>query len=529
MAANRKIFFTLPLLFLLLFTFSQNSQATVYEWKDFTQPFIKRFQIGGKTAIKVVLPESLLNKNKKIALIIEHTGMGDDGNGIQGGILRINNQSIFSGYRFGVGEKTTAPVRLYLNTKYFRPGPNLLHLAPFFTGGYRGIYYYIKELRFDIQDIQQVKPVSPEQPTIYKAEKDPFKPSKAKTPIDETPPKIIITSHDTSRGIRPVWNQKDVTIRGKAFDENGIVEIMVNNKEALFDETGNFEANVYLKMGENQIIVSAMDIYENRARKEFTITRVASQVPAKAKIGKAAAGNYYALVIGNNNYKYLKKLQTAKNDAIKVAETLKRRYGFDTKLLLDAGRDAILDAVNEFRGILKQDDQFLIYYAGHGSFEKIASKAYWLPVDAQRNNDKNWIIVDTITSNIKRISSNHVLIVADSCYSGTFTRTSSLVKLDSAQKRRIYLNKMQAKKSRTLLASGGNEPVSDIGGEGHSVFGRAFLVGLNRIELSEFTAEELYIQYIKEIVAGSSDQTPEYRIIRNSGHEGGDFVFKRIN
>jgi hypothetical protein len=32
---------------------------------------------------------------------------------------------------------------------------------------------------------------------------------------------------------------------------------------------------------------------------------------------------------------------------------------------------------------------------------------------------------------------------------------------------------------------------------------------------------------IKEMVAGSSDQTPEYNIIRNSDHEGGDFVFRK--
>ncbi len=320
-----------------------------------------------------------------------------------------------------------------------------------------------------------------------------------------------------------------MTISGKAYDENGIVEITINNKDATFDEAGNFETDVYLKMGKNQIVVSAMDVYENRANKEFTITRVASKRPSKAKIAEATAGNYYALVIGNNNYQYLRRLETAQNDARKVAETLKLRYGFDTNLLLDADRDAILDAINDFRGILKQDDQFLIYYAGHGSFDKIASKAYWLPVDAQRNNDKNWIIVDTITSNIKRISSNHVLIVADSCYSGTFTRTSSLAKLESAQKRRVYLKKMQAKKSRTLLASGENEPVSDIGGEGNSVFAKAFLAGLTNMDLNGFTAEELYIQYIKEMVAGSSDQTPEYNIIRNSGHEGRDFVFKRKN
>ena len=135
--------------------------------------------------------------------------------------------------------------------------------------------------------------------------------------------------------------------------------------------------------------------------------------------------------------------------------------------------------------------------------------------------------MDTITSNIQSISSHPVLIVADSCYSGTFTRTSPLAKLESAQKRKLYGQKRQVKKSRTLLASGGNEPVSDIGGEGHSVFAKAFIAGLTNMDQNEFTAEELYIQCIKEMVAGTSEQTPEYTIIRNSGHEGGDFVFKK--
>ena len=79
-----------------------------------------------------------------------------------------------------------------------------------------------------------------------------------------------------------------------------------------------------------------------------------------------------------------------------------------------------------------------------------------------------------------------------------------------------------------MLASGGNEPVSDIGGQGHSVFAKAFLFGLKSMEKKEFTAEELYFSHLKEMVAGNSEQTPEYNIIRNSGHEGGDFVFFKI-
>ena len=521
MAAKRrflKFFLAFTVSTLLLFILSQNSLAKVYEWEDFTQPFkrkIERFCMTKPNQIEVLLPDFL--KNYESVLLIVRID-GDTANPGRPHLI-INNFNR-DPYRINFDQDSLIAIK----TKHLRTGINRFYFHDRVPCSYGS---YLRELRFDFSKMKDVKAHIDKKHAADKAAiKKPISPAQ-ELKKDTTPPEIVITSHDTLRGIRPIQNQKKVRISGKAYDENGIVEITVNNKDASFDEAGNFETAVYLKMGNNRIVVSAMDIYENRANKEFTITRIASKRPSKVKIAEATAGNYYALVIGNNNYKYLRRLETAQNDARKVAETLKLRYGFDTNLLLDADRDAILDAINNFRRILKQDDQFLIYYAGHGSFDKIAGKAYWLPVDAQRNNDKNWIIVDTITSNIKRISSNHVLIIADSCYSGTFTRTSSLAKLESAQKRKVYLKKMQAKKSRTLLASGGNEPVSDIGGEGHSVFAKAFLVGLTNMDLNGFTAEELYIQYIKEMVAGSSEQTPEYNIIRNSGHEGGDFVFRK--
>ena len=341
------------------------------------------------------------------------------------------------------------------------------------------------------------------------------------------PPNILITSHDTSRGIKVVENKKKIKLIGKVIGENGIVEIIVNGQEAHFDNLGNFETSVYLSIGENKIDVSAMDRYENRAYKTFTIIRQGSFASNKKSNEIVTSGQYYALVIGNNNYKYLRKLETATRDAQIVDEALKTLFNFETTLLIDVSRNEIIKALNNFRNKLKRNDNFLIYYAGHGVFDKAANKAYWLPVDAQNNDDTNWIIADTVTSNIRRISSNHILIVSDSCYSGTFTRMSKL-DISSAEQRNRFLKRMQSKKSRTLLASGGNEPVSDIGGEGHSVFAKAFIEGLRSIGQNEFTAEELYYQYVKESVAGNSEQTPEYNIIRNSGHEGGDFVFIKI-
>jgi len=523
MAANRKFLFASAVFIFLIFTPLQNSFAKIYKWEDLTQSFKKEIRVGkgAKFTVEVSVPELILKNYIELPINISHRGIKNDR---YKGLLTINDQSEKDGYLFKSDQQI-----ILLNTQDLKAGSNKLHIRISPTGSlsWQTDVVVVERLRFDFSKMKDVMAhIDKKQATAKAAIKTPTSPVQ-ELKKDTTPPKIFITSHDISRGIRPLQNQKKVRISGMAYDDNGIVEITVNNKDATFDEAGNFETDVYLKMGKNRIVVNAMDIYENRARKEFTIARVASQTPSKAKIVKTAMVNYYALVIGNNDYKYLKKLETAKNDAMKVAETLKLRYGFETNLLLDADRDAILDAINDFRRILKQDDQFLIYYAGHGSFDKTVSKAYWLPVDAQRNNDKNWIIVDTITSNLKRISANHVLIVADSCYSGTFTRTNSLTKLESAQKRRIYLKKMQAKKSRTLLASGGNEPVSDIGGEGHSVFAKAFLASLTNMDLNEFTAEELYIQYIKKMVSGSADQTPEYNIIRNSGHEGGGFVFRR--
>jgi len=53
-------------------------------------------------------------------------------------------------------------------------------------------------------------------------------------------------------------------------------------------------------------------------------------------------GNYYALVIGNDQYRQLPRLTTAVNDARDIDRTLKARYGFKVTLLLDANRYQIL-------------------------------------------------------------------------------------------------------------------------------------------------------------------------------------------
>jgi formylglycine-generating enzyme required for sulfatase activity len=247
-----------------------------------------------------------------------------------------------------------------------------------------------------------------------------------------------------------------------------------------------------------------------------------SSAPQEAKSHDTA---YHALIIGNNQYKYLPKLKTARNDAIEVEKLLKDKFKFQTEILLDATRATILGKINEMRKRLGEKDSLLIYYAGHGEYDKTVDKSYWLPVDAQRDDPTNWIMADDITSNIKRIAARHILVVSDSCYSGTLSR-QAVTEIITTGEREGYLKKMMERPSRTLMASGGNEPVSDSGGGNNSIFAKAFLKSLKESDKETFTAEEIFHTRIKEIVAGKSDQVPEYSNIKNSGHEGGDFVFK---
>jgi len=74
--------------------------------------------------------------------------------------------------------------------------------------------------------------------------------------------------------------------------------------------------------------------------------------------------------------------------------------------------------------------------------------------------------------------------------------------------------------------SGGLEPVIDAGGGQNSVFAKAFMAALNN-NPDVLEGQSLFAA-IRRPVALESDQTPEYSDIRRAGHDGGDFLFARL-
>lgn len=240
----------------------------------------------------------------------------------------------------------------------------------------------------------------------------------------------------------------------------------------------------------------------------------------------ATRTRYVALVVGNNDYKYVPRLSTALVDAQEVARVLRTQFGFQTEFVPNATREQILGALNKYRNELSPDQALVIYYAGHGYRDKEVDRAYWLPVDAAAQNI-NWISIDDINTALRGTHARHILVVSDSCYAGALSRDVSPTVLPSGDRARFLENLRQKGPSRMLLASGGDEPVADGGGDGqHSVFATALLRGLQNMEHPQFTVEELFLR-VQESVAGRSQQVPQLSPIRNSGHDEGSFIFER--
>ena len=248
-------------------------------------------------------------------------------------------------------------------------------------------------------------------------------------------------------------------------------------------------------------------------------------------------GNYHALVIGNADYDSLTDLSTAGRDASDVARVLEKEYGFEVELLLNATRDQTLSAINRFKRDLNENDNFLLYYAGHGVIDD-SQEGFWLPTDADENDDVNWIPNVRINRTLKKFTANNIILVADSCYAGSQFRALVPVELDQKKHKKVaesgdsLILRLSTSRSRVAITSGGLEPVADrIGFSENSVFASSFISVLknNSSIIPSGDLFKLVRQRVIPITVGEGlEQTPEFGQLWASGHEGGDFVFSRV-
>ena len=231
--------------------------------------------------------------------------------------------------------------------------------------------------------------------------------------------------------------------------------------------------------------------------------------------------NFQALIISIQDYQYLDKLKTPVNDGKVIGDLLRKKYGFKVNYLNNPSRSEITKELNNLQKSLKPIDNLLVYYAGHGI--QINNDGYWLPKNAKKNDDTYWLSNDYLTRKIKNIKASNILVLSDSCYSGTLTRSINFDR-DDKKPLSVYLNT----KSRMVITSGGLSPVLDSGGGGHSIFAR-FLINYLSTADNHFTATDLYTSINKKVTKLSSSlgvtQVPVLASLPRSGHIGPDFVF----
>ncbi len=342
-----------------------------------------------------------------------------------------------------------------------------------------------------------------------------------------------------SRGIQVVSVQREAKGRqivGRVAAPAGLYSLTVNGASEKPEPSGMFKVWVPVAPEkETPVKIVAVDRQGKSSDLSFVISPEEAEKRADASGERGQSplfsfGKYHALLIGNNEYRHLPKLETAVNDAQTLAEILRDRYGFETTVLLNATRFEIYTALDSFRKKVTEKENFLLYYAGHGELDRKNRRGYWLPVDATPESYVNAIPNYTITDILNNMSARQAMVIADTCYSGILTRSVVSEKRGgmSDEKRLEWLKTLAKERSRTVLSSGGLKPVLDIGSGGHSVFAGA-LVEILSGNKDILEASRLHKQVGVLVSYASTElglqQVPQYAASIHAGHESGDFLF----
>lgn len=124
-----------------------------------------------------------------------------------------------------------------------------------------------------------------------------------------------------------------------------------------------------------------------------------------------------ALVIGNNNYLHVPKLEKAVNDADAVSRELKK-VGFEVIQVSDGGQKKMNLAVNDFTQRVAGGGVGVLFFAGHGL--QINSQNFLLPVDMDPPKDlldveDQALSLSRIQDKLADAKAKFVLLVIDAC------------------------------------------------------------------------------------------------------------------
>ena len=233
--------------------------------------------------------------------------------------------------------------------------------------------------------------------------------------------------------------------------------------------------------------------------------------------------SYFAVLIGVESYDSpdITDLDRPITDIESLKDLLCEKYTFApdrVQMLRNPSRRMIMNVFYNLTRSITRKDNLLIFYAGHGYWDKKFKIGYWLPKDAQRDDRTNWIPNSTIRDFIRVIDSRHTLMIADACFSGSIFKTRKAFETPF-----IGIEEIYKLPSRKAITSGTMTEVPD-----ESVFVNFFLKKLSENERTYITSQLLFTNFRTAVINNSvTKQVPQYGTIYGCGDEGGDFIFVR--
>ncbi|HXU66964.1 MAG TPA: caspase family protein [Casimicrobiaceae bacterium] len=339
-------------------------------------------------------------------------------------------------------------------------------------------------------------------------------------------PSVIVTRNVVTVKVRAGSASRRVV--GHVAAPAGLASLALNGRAEQVDRDGFFTSNVPLAGAGGRVTLVATDRFGKRDQVELVFADDATHDRAPA--ARLDLGAYHALLIGEERYPNLPAIASAQTDVKELASVLHERYGFTVTTLLDATRYQILSELSRLAQTLGERDNLLVYYVGHGKVDDASHVAYWLPVDAGGTAAANWISSDDVTRMIGPMRAKHVLVVADSCYSGLLSRSSISEAAPDAtsEQRSAWLASVAAKKSRHLLWSGRCTPVPDRDGR-HSLFASMLIEALtvnDDVLDGKLLGDAVAVRVLRESRGSASGVAlPDYRPIRFADNDGGEFLF----
>ncbi|NJM15223.1 MAG: caspase family protein [Bacteroidales bacterium] len=283
-----------------------------------------------------------------------------------------------------------------------------------------------------------------------------------------------------------------------------------------FANNGYFNKTVTLADGYNDFFITAVDLNGNEIEEHVTLEY--SKAGTSSSIG-TSIGSYYALIFAVNEYQdeEITDLDNPVQDGQRLYNVLTTKYNFDASKVTfykNPTRSEMIVALERLSKEITPDDNLIIFYAGHGYWDPGLQAGYWLPADARKANTANWFGNSTLRDFIYGIKTKHTLLIADACFSGGIFKSRNA--FSNASK---GISKLYELPSRKAMTSGTLEEVPD-----KSVFLHYLIERLENNSQKYIPSEELFASF-KTAVLNNSPNVPQYGEIKNTGDEGGDFIF----